>query len=160
MRRECPRELEPFAVEQTQRLGAPVAEVEHPAQRERRDPGVVGARTGELAAHRRGDEDVLEHRHVREGPRNLVRAGDAAAAASSRVQTRNVGAVETHRPGGRCVGSGEHVEQGGLAGAVGADDADGFVVAQAEIDVGDGDEGVEALDDPGRYQDVRLGHVS
>ena len=68
---------------------------------------------------RGGGEDVLEHGHAAERPRDLVRAGDAEPAALGGRQGGDVLAAETARvPAVGAMRAGEHAEQGRLAGAV------------------------------------------
>ena len=55
-------------------------------------------------------------------------------------------------------GSGQHLDQGRLAGAVVADDAQYLVGLEVEIGVVEGDDAAESLDDIARLQD-RLGGV-
>jgi hypothetical protein len=78
------------------------------------------------------DEDVLEHRHRLERMRDLMREGDAGAAARMRRQRSDVAAVEEDPPAIRAKPSGHQVERRRLAGAVRADDADRLVVADRQ----------------------------
>ena len=145
---ERARELQPFAVDQAERLGAPIGEAGHAGQRQRLDGARVGRVALQAAAVRGGGEDVLEHRHAAERPRDLVRAREAAPAPFGGRQGRHVLAAEAHPPGGRRKRADEHAEQGRLAGPVGADDADRFVGVDREIDGVEDHQRVEALVEP------------
>ena len=107
----------------------------------------VGRRAAQAAARSRGDQHVFEHRHAAEGPRHLVRAGDAEAAALGRPGSGHIRALEEDAPAARAVGAREHVEQSGLAGAVRTDDAYGLVGGDGEVDLVEYDQGTEALAD-------------
>ena len=99
-----------------------------------------------------GNEDVLQHRAMREKVMGLEDEADAVAADGSEgvvVEAREVLAVEPHLAGVGAVEGSHDVEQGALAGAGGADDGDGLALAD--------DEGGVAQDSQGRG--VALGLV-
>src|SRR5581483_5221844 len=93
------------------------------------------------------DEDVLEHGHRPEQLEVLERAGDPAAdhavlrdaekALAFEAQLSRVGSVE----------AGDEVEDGRLAGAVRADQADDLALRHVERDVVDRDDPAEAARD-------------
>src|SRR3954447_26658692 len=96
------------------------------------------------------DEEVLEHGHAREQPDVLEGAGhprlpgDAVAGQAFEEESRAVLLVERDHSLGRLVEAGDAVENGGLAGAVRADDGGDVAAAGPEGQVGDGDEAAEA----------------
>ena len=108
-------------------------------------------RLAALAAHPRRAQDAADdaalgaavhaHQHVLERAHGLEQAdvleGAAHAQLGDRVggQSRHLAAVEHDLAGGRRVGAGEHVEEGGLAGAVGPDQADDAAAGNGEVDV-------------------------
>ena len=94
---------------------------------------------------RGGGQDVLEYRHAAEGPRNLVGAGDAEAAAPRRIEARHVVTAECDRARRRGVRAGKDTQQGGLAGPVGSDDADRIAGPDAKINPVEHDERTELL---------------
>ena len=78
---------------------------------------------------------VLEHRQPLERPRDLRGSADAAVAAHVGRSLVSVLAAEAD---GAVVGTqvtGDEVEQRGLAGAVGADDAEGLALGNVEREV-------------------------
>jgi hypothetical protein len=91
-----------------------------------RPRGVVGPRAEQReapagdAAH--SQEHVVLHRQLAEQQRGLIGAAQALADPVVRRPGGDVLAEEAHPPGGGGEVAGDHVEQGGLAGAVGADD--------------------------------------
>ena len=100
------------------------------------------------AAEDRADQQVLEHAHVRERMRDLIRAADAEARARVRRHRRHVGAGEHDAPVGRRDVAGDQVEHGGLAGAVRADHGQRLAVLDGEA------HGVHGLE-----RAVELGHA-
>ena len=75
-------------------------------------------------------------------------AGEAAAAALGGRQRGHVLTAQPDRSGGRRMRADQHAEQRRLAGPVGADDADGLVGADREIDAVEHHQRVEALVEP------------
>ena len=69
-----------------------------------------------------GDQHVLPGREAAEGLQLLEGAGDAQAGPAVRALAGDVGALEHHVALGRLLEPGDHVEQRGLAGTVGADE--------------------------------------
>ena len=92
---------------------------------------VVGVRPRRPRAGAAPTSTFSKHRHAAERPRDLVRAADAEPAAAARPQPGDVVAVEADGAGVGRERAGEDVEQGRLAGAVGADDADRLAGADA-----------------------------
>ena len=85
------------------------------------------------AAHalRYGKAEGLERRHGREELVDLEGAGETALDPQFRPQARDVLALQQDLPGGRREHAGEQVDEGGLAGAVRADQAHGGRPARA-----------------------------
>jgi hypothetical protein len=108
---KCPRQLEPFAIEQAERLGAAIGQLDHAAQAQRIDAARAGLVAAEPATVRGGGQHVLEHRHAAEGARDLVGTGDTEAAALCRVEPRHVFAEKGDRSHRRGIRAGEHVQQ-------------------------------------------------
>ena len=102
-RRSC-RSFEPDQLEHLQRMRARVAAMR--------------------MAQERADHHVVEHGHVLERRRHLEGAPDAEPRVLLGRGARHVGAVERDAAGGRQRVAGEAVEEGRLAGAVRADQAD------------------------------------
>jgi hypothetical protein len=148
LRGERARQLEPLAVEQREgagesvRLGCEAALVE-PFDAARIDLALATA-----GAERRGDHEILEHRHAAERLRNLKRPGDAHAAAAVRRKMRDVDAGKEDAAGvGRQRAAGD-AEQRGLACAVRSDDAERVALGEREIDRVRNDDGAEPLGYP------------
>ena len=92
-----------------------------------------------------GGEDVLEHRHALERTGDLVGARQPPPAA---FRGRNFGHVLVEKadpPFCRRVGADQDAEQGGLAGAVRANDADRLAGADGKVDPVEHHESAEAL---------------
>ena len=109
----------------------------------------------ELAAQfgERGDDEVLAHGQAAEQLVDLVALGQAELADVGDVHAGDVAALEDDLAGGRRDLAGQHLEEGGLAGAVGADDAAQLAVVDGEVDVAVGDQAAIALGQAGRLQD-------
>ena len=73
------------------------------------------------------EHEVVEHREVREQLDVLEGAGHAELGDGVRLEADQLLAVELHRALLRPVDAGQHVEDAGLAGAVGADDREQLV---------------------------------
>jgi hypothetical protein len=85
-------------------------------------------------AQERADHDVLEHRHVLEGRRHLEGAADAEPGVLLGRRARDVDAVEAATRARRSAAiAGEAVEEGRLAGAVRADQADDLALLDGQI---------------------------
>ena len=83
-----------------------------------------------------GDQDVLEDRHRREQAHGLERADDAAARGDAvRRPGCGVFAEEGERPRTRLLKAAQDVQERGLAGPVGTDDAADLTLGHAERDV-------------------------
>jgi hypothetical protein len=91
----------------------------------------------------RADEHVLEHGHVLEERDVLERARDAAADDAVRADAQEVLAVEEHAPVVGAVKPRDDVEEGGLAGAVRADEAGDRALVLRERDVVEGEDPAE-----------------
>ena len=94
-----------------------------------------GLGTREAAGEGGGDAQVVEHRHLPERPRHLVRAGDAAAGAVVRGQGGDVLAAEGDASCRRLDVTREHAEQRRLAGTVGPDHAQDLALGDGEAHV-------------------------
>ena len=105
-----------------------------------RDAGLrlAGAR---LRAVVRGHRHVLEDGQLAEGPRDLEGAGDAPVADAVGSQPADLGVLEPDGAGGGDQRARHAVEQRGLAGAIGPDEAEDLALADGE---GHGVEGGEA----------------
>ena len=75
--------------------------------------------------------------------RDLIRPADAGEAALVRSGAGDIDAVEADFPGVGVEIAGDQIEKRGLAGAVGADDADGLAARDGEIDGIGGLDGAE-----------------
>jgi hypothetical protein len=91
----------------------------------------------------RTDQHVVHHAEIAEHATKLERARDANARHLLRGKAGDVVTVETNFALIRPVEAGHEIEQGCLAGAVGAYDADQFALGEIEIDPVDGDEPAE-----------------
>src|SRR6185312_13214167 len=80
------------------------------------------------------DHDVLQRGHLAEQPDVLECAGDALARDLVTFDPAQRRAVEQHRPRARPVYTGDRVEAGGLARAVGSDQAENLTTADVEGD--------------------------
>ena len=94
------------------------------------------------------DVEVVAQREVLEdgGDPELLRVGGA--------RDLDDLAVELDGPGVRCVDAGEHLDEGGLAGAVVADERDDLALVHPEVDVGERLHRAEALGDAAHRQDA------
>ena len=101
----------------------------------------------------RGDGDVLAHGQPREQLVDLVALGQAELAHFGDAEAGDVAALEHDAPFGRMHLAGQHLEEGGLAGAVRADDAAQFAAPDREIDIVVGDDAAVALGQAACLQD-------
>ncbi len=92
---------------------------------------------GGLTAERSADLHVLQHGHGSERAHDLVGARNAFLHETERAQPGHVPAAAHHLAGGRLVRAGDHVEERGLAGAVGADEAEDLSAADFKTNVPD-----------------------
>ena len=83
-------------------------------------------------AEHRADQEVLENRHALERQRDLIGAADSGAATLVRREFRDVPTVELNPAGIRGETAGDEIEDGGLAGAVRAEDAQRFALLNLE----------------------------
>src|SRR5690606_18701804 len=88
---------------------------------------------------------VLEHRQVREQTHVLECAGDAGLGDLRRGVPGDVDAVEDDLAFVGREDARDHVEQGRLPGAVGADDRDDLALLHGEVDTSDGLDATEGL---------------
>ncbi len=151
--RQRPRQLETLALGQGQRprrdmlaRGEPDArhDVARPRERVRR-PGVP--RQG-------ADADVLEDGHAREGPDDLERPRQAELADRVRRKSDDGPAAEADVAGVRREKAREEIEDGGLAGAVGADEAQHLALGDRQVEPGHGVDASEALGQPPCLQET------
>lgn len=101
----------------------------------------------------RGDRQVLANGEASEELVDLIALGEPELANLGDLQSRDVAALEHDLARCRRDLAGQHLEEGRLAGAVGADDAAQFALIDAEIDVAVGDEAAIALGEAGGLQD-------
>ena len=94
-----------------------------------------------------GDAQILAHRELGKDLGDLKGARDAAPDAPRRQQIRDVLAVEQDAAGGRGQKSADQIEEGGLAGAVGADHRAQLAGLDGHRDVVDGDQAAEVARD-------------
>ena len=102
------------------------------------------------------DHHVLERRHLGEQADVLEGAGDAGL--GHFVHRRRLVGLAGQLEGaavGR-VQAGHHVEEGGLAGAVGADQAVDLAALDGDADVGQGLQAAEALGDAGDLENIAV----
>ncbi len=98
------------------------------------------------------DEDVLQDGHVGEESDVLEGAGDAGLGDEVGLGGQD-GALVADLAFGGDVEAGEAVEEGGLAGAVGADETDDLAAVDGEVDVADGGESAESHGDAAGVED-------
>ena len=148
--RERAGELQALAVDQAERLGAPVGDAVMPVSAERRR---WRARRRRRVAEPPPCAAAVKTFSNTVMPLNgrgiwCVRAEAAPARARRSADARHVLAAEAHLPGGRRMRADQDAEQGRLAGAVGADDADRFAGVDREIDGVEDHQRAEALVEP------------
>ena len=103
--------------------------------------------------------DVLQHREAAEQPVDLEGAGDAALDALGLLDLGDVLALEQHLAGARRQHAGQQIDEGGLAGAVRADQRVARAFLQREGDVARGAERAEALAERARFEQRGHGGV-
>src|SRR5262249_40088432 len=121
----------------------------------------VGARrTPEAAGHPvtlgHSQGDVVEHGHLAKQRVDLEGAPQAALDAGGLGQARDVLAAQEDLTGRGREAASEHVDEGGLAPSVGADERVAHTGLQTEVDAIGHREGAEVLAEPARLQ--RRGH--
>ncbi len=127
-----------------QQRQAPVAHVLLLARGSRRaqhDPEHAALRAAVPAHH-----DVLQRRHLVEEADVLEGARDAQPGDLRREHAGDLATLEADGARRGPVDAGDGVEQRGLAGPVGADQPDDLVLVGVEVDLVDGDEAAERLD--------------
>ena len=119
--RQRPRQLQPLAAGDGQRIGRPV---EHVGETDLARHLFGGGKRGLARAmmQMRADPDVLAHRQPGEGLHDLEGAGDAAPRQPMRRLAGDVLAAIAHSAVARLEEAGDDGEQRGLAGAIGADE--------------------------------------
>jgi hypothetical protein len=150
-------QLQALAVEESQRARPPVGFLREPGALEDLSADGRGGTLTLATAEAGGHEQVLVHRHAAEGMRDLIGAADAAPAALMRGEPRDVLAPEANGPRVRADVAADQVEDGGLPGAVGADDAQHLAGAHRQRDAVRGPDGAERLGDPLERQNLRHG---
>src|SRR5689334_7187741 len=103
------------------------------------------AKAQALVVARVGDEHVVEHAQVAVDLRDLERARDAEPRDRARRERGDVASVEGDAAGVGLEIAGDHVDEGRLAGAVAADQADALADVDRDGEVGGGDDRAEAL---------------
>src|SRR5882757_7397055 len=88
-------------------------------------------------------QEVLQQRGMLEQLDVLEGAGDAQRGDAVRRHVGDVGAVEAEMARGRLVDAAYQVEDGGLAGAVGADDGEDLALLDVEAHAVDGADAAE-----------------
>ena len=101
------------------------------------------------------DVDVLQHREAAEQPVDLEGARDAELDARGLLHRGDVAALEQHLALRRQEHAGEEIDEGGLAGAVRADQRVARAGLQPEIDVARGGERAEALAERAGFEQRR-----
>ena len=127
--RERTRNLQPLAAGRAERARRRVRKPAHA------DPLQHGARLflglGAMRGAQEGaDHDVLQHRHALKRLRHLECAGKPELRPRLGRKMRDVVAFEQHLAGGRREIAGQAVEEGRLAGAVRADQAENVALLQ------------------------------
>ena len=108
----------------------------------------LGPRVGGIGMAQQGaDRGIVEHRHRFEGERHLEGARQSQRGACLRREARDVPAGEGHGSGRHRQVAGQAVEEGRLAGSVGADQAEDVALLDRHRDVIDRLEAAEGLGD-------------
>src|SRR3984885_9883564 len=100
-----------------------------------------------------GQEQVFQHRQLREGPGHLVGAADAQPGPAGRIEPGDVAAVENDAPPVEAVRPADQSAQRRLAGPVGADHTVTLAKTHAEIDAVDCGDRAEALGHSGDVEE-------
>src|SRR5207302_2582015 len=103
--------------------------------------------TGLGAAEQGTDGGVLAHGHGPKWPDDLERAADAEPGDAMGRHARDRGSIPADVAAVQPVQAADAVEQGGLARAIGADDADDVALGDLECDAVDGSDATESLGD-------------
>src|ERR1700744_5634411 len=107
---------------------------------------------GEVQRH----HEILGDRHAAERPRDLKTARNAAAGAQMRRQARDVLVAKHNGVGFGTERAGNAVDQRGLAGPVGTDQAEALARPNIDADVVERGEAAEPLGQPGDPQQRRF----
>ena len=121
-----------------------------------RGQGEVSRLPAAPAGERRADQGVLEHRHLRERPRDLVRTAYPGAGAGRRAPP---GHVVSTQPDAAPVGgedTADQVEQGGLPRAVGSHDTENLASGHRKGHVFGDDDAAEPFAQTGHVQQRRI----
>src|ERR1700678_4135598 len=105
-----------------------------------------------------GDHQILDDRHASKRARDLEAARDPAPCAHVRRQPRDVLSTEDDSRGLGAEGAGNAVDQRGLAGAVGTDQAEAFARLDIDADIVERGETAEALGQPFDPQQWKFGN--
>jgi len=132
--RQCTSHLEALAMEEAQALRSPVGQLAQLALVENFETVLVSVGATPAGARGGPDQDILEDGHAAERSRHLVRASDAKPAPVGLAGAGDIDSFEADAAAVGAEGAGEDVEEGGLAGAVGSDDADRLSRRQREAD--------------------------
>ena len=116
-----------------------------------------GLQHGGAGLDRQAAEDVVQDRQARKDAEVLKGPGDSQAGHPVGRLPGNIGALEADGPGVGPDDPGETVDEGGLAGAVGADEGSDLAPAGDEADVVQGRQTAEMLAEAGNFQQV-AGH--
>ena len=141
-------DFQAFAAGGAERAGAAVGQGIQAAE----DEYIIGdaARGVAVAVAQKGaDHDVFRNAHVLERDRDLEAASHAEAGVLFGRGAGDVVALEADGAGGGREVAGDAVEEGALAGAVGADEADDVALRHGQAGAVDGAEGAELHDDVG-----------
>ena len=114
-------------------------------------------RSGPRPAVRRRHH-VLDHRHVEEQAQALERARDPQPGDLVGLAAEQRLPEEAHVAFSRLVDSGDHVEHGRLARAVGPDHADHFALVDAQLELGQRAQAAEGQGDAIELEDGRRRH--
>ena len=98
------------------------------------------------------DQDVVHDAQIAEDAAELERARDPSRRQPFRRKAGDVLPLEADIAGIGPVEPGHEIEQGGLAGAVRADDADQLALGEIEVDAVDSGEAAEAARQPAQGQ--------
>ena len=141
--RQRTRQLKTLASEQVERAGAAVGGTNQSGAFEDVAADVNHLRLALLAAVDPGDQQVFKNGEVFKRLWNLERAADAGDATGPRWRARDIVTVKMDSAGVRLLQSGDKIEQGGFAGAIWPDDAEGLAPRDFKLDAIDGFERAE-----------------
>jgi len=87
------------------------------------------------ARKQRARHHVLQHAHARERLHDLKGSRQAAAGSLERALSGHIGTAEEHVSPGGALHAGDHVDEGGLAGAVGPDQRNDLALLERKADL-------------------------